>query len=405
MPLEKIVSVRQVASAFAGDAFGNASASEVVKWAATPPKTEVPKDRLLVASAGTKNKYSQALADLSPDGEYDFATREELAALSRRAELNGGILPEEPKGGWDFNFDPASIDYGSIDYSSYMGEPSFWDQAASFDYLGTGKAIGGGILDMVLQPVYQVYDLSLSARGLVENGIYDLIGSDSYFDAGNYYLSDVGGAAKSGTDAWEFGFKSSTLGSVGYGSYSATTNFLNGNVNDGLWDTGEVLLNFAGAKGVDSATSFLGRKIDEFKIPDAGITWGGGIKGQGLPWEDYLEIKLPDANRLTPNFKTFDFFDQINGTAISAKTLNTQTAARLARPEQLFNSLKGNIDTTLNFNNYTLGDFSLLKSDITSRQLQVAVPSKTNSAQWDQIQRAIEYGASKNVEVVVTPVR
>jgi len=122
-----------------------------------------------------------------------------------------------------------------------------------------------------------------------------------------------------------------------------------------------------------------------------------------MPWEDYLSTQL--SGRLPPNFKTFDFFDQINGTAISAKTLNTQTAARLAKPEQIFNSLKGNVDSASRFERYTRDGFSLKRSDISARQIHVAVPEATNAMQWQQIQRGIEYGSSKNIEVIVTPVR
>ena len=42
---------------------------------------------------------------------------------------------------------------------------------------------------------------------------------------------------------------------------------------------------------------------------------------------------------------------------------------------------------------------------IGSRQVQVAVPAQTTPTQWQQIQRAIEYGQSRNVQVIVTPVR
>lgn len=44
-------------------------------------------------------------------------------------------------------------------------------------------------------------------------------------------------------------------------------------------------------------------------------------------------------------------------------------------------------------------------NDIAVRQLHVAVPVATTAAQWQQIQRAVQYGQSKNVQVIITPVR
>ncbi|WP_082045735.1 MULTISPECIES: hypothetical protein [Pseudomonas] len=52
-----------------------------------------------------------------------------------------------------------------------------------------------------------------------------------------------------------------------------------------------------------------------------------------MPWEDYLGTQLPAGSLLPPNFKTFNFFDETTGIAISAKTLDTTTAAKLANPE------------------------------------------------------------------------
>lgn len=54
--------------------------------------------------------------------------------------------------------------------------------------------------------------------------------------------------------------------------------------------------------------------------PISGIEWGKGIKGQGLPFEDYLDTQLPAGTRLPEGFKTFDFFDKETGLATSAKT-------------------------------------------------------------------------------------
>lgn len=123
-----------------------------------------------------------------------------------------------------------------------------------------------------------------------------------------------------------------------------------------------------------------------------------------MPWEDYLGTQLPAGSRLPPNFKTFDFFDRTTGVATSAKTLDTSTAAKMNNPSQVYSSLKGNIDTAAGFTEYGLKDVTVSSSQITSRELQVAVPKATTSAQWDQINRAVEYGQSKGVAVKITKV-
>lgn len=82
---------------------------------------------------------------------------------------------------------------------------------------------------------------------------------------------------------------------------------------------------------------------------DAGISWGKGIAAQGYPWEDFIAAQLPADARLPAKFPTIDFFDDATGRAISAKTLDTTTASRIARPEQIYNTLKGYVDKLIDF--------------------------------------------------------
>jgi filamentous hemagglutinin len=42
---------------------------------------------------------------------------------------------------------------------------------------------------------------------------------------------------------------------------------------------------------------------------------------------------------------------------------------------------------------------------ILSRELQVAIPAATTPTQWEQINRAIQYGASQGIKVTITMVR
>ncbi|WP_375226659.1 endonuclease toxin domain-containing protein [Burkholderia orbicola] len=64
------------------------------------------------------------------------------------------------------------------------------------------------------------------------------------------------------------------------------------------------------------------------------------------------------------------------------------------------------IDAIVNYDKpYTLLDRPLEPADIVKRELQLAVPSETAPAQWEQISRAIKYGENQGVKVVVTMVK
>mgnify|MGYP003350808583 CR=1 FL=1 len=65
--------------------------------------------------------------------------------------------------------------------------------------------------------------------------------------------------------------------------------------------------------------------------------------------------------------------------------------------EQIYTSLKANIDATTKFESYSLKGRTVSFDDIAAQQLHVAVPEATTANQWQQIQRAIQYGQSKNV--------
>lgn len=100
------------------------------------------------------------------------------------------------------------------------------------------------------------------------------------------------------------------------------------------------------AKGMVERLKNTAGTIERTKI---GLVWGKGAKGQGMPWENYLATRLPAGSRLPANFKTFDFYDARTKTAVSAKTLDTTTIAKVSNPDQIYYSLKKNIDAMLNF--------------------------------------------------------
>ncbi|MET3464570.1 two-partner secretion domain-containing protein [Variovorax atrisoli] len=134
------------------------------------------------------------------------------------------------------------------------------------------------------------------------------------------------------------------------------------------------------------------------------ISWGRGIQGQGMPWEDYIATQLPANARLPQNFPAFDFFDPRTGIATSAKTLDTLTAAKIKDPSSVYYSIKQNVDAAANFTDATLSGVTLDSSKIVGRELVIAVPAATTPAQWGQIFNAISYGQSMGVKVIVSAI-
>ena len=138
---------------------------------------------------------------------------------------------------------------------------------------------------------------------------------------------------------------------------------------------------------------------------EVGIKWGKGIEGQGMPWEDYVGKGLPIDARLPRNFKVFDYYNATTGTAISAKTLDTQTTARLSKPEQLYSTMKGYIDKTANFERHSLSGMTLRADMIKQREIHLAIPAQTNKEQRLQLQRVVEYGKNRNITVKITEIK
>ncbi len=105
------------------------------------------------------------------------------------------------------------------------------------------------------------------------------------------------------------------------------------------------------AKDLTSAAiSFMGRNTATATVSAAevGMKWGQGNMKPGMPWEDYIGTLLPADARLPQNFKTFDYYDGATKTAVSAKSMDTQTMAKLANPNQVYSTIKGNMMRRLN---------------------------------------------------------
>jgi filamentous hemagglutinin len=133
------------------------------------------------------------------------------------------------------------------------------------------------------------------------------------------------------------------------------------------------------------------------------IDWEGGIKGQGNPWELYVQQKYPNIQKLAPGSKTFDHFDQLFYDAISDKTLNTLTYSRITNPQSIYGKLTQYVDAAANYTPRASIDVD--PSLIRTKTIQLAVPEYTSAEQWQYISRAVQYGRQKGVSVIVTRIK
>jgi hypothetical protein len=144
-----------------------------------------------------------------------------------------------------------------------------------------------------------------------------------------------------------------------------------------------------------------GRIIDR---DQAEIVWDGGIQSQGLPWDKAVTELRFGAKQQPPGSKVFDHYVQFSRTAISAKTLNTLSIYYIKNSRKIFDKLRKYVNDVADYNE-PRAYFDLKPKDISSREIQLAIPEYTSPDQWLQIDRAISYSKARNVKLVVTRVR
>lgn len=108
--------------------------------------------------------------------------------------------------------------------------------------------------------------------------------------------------------------------------------------------------------------------------------------------------------KLPYGFKTFDFFERRNGVAISAKTLDTNTIARINKPELVRYQINGYINKMVDF---TEDRFERLptREMITSMELHLGIPANTSKVHMQHTMHSVNYGAMNGVKVVITKVK
>jgi hypothetical protein len=133
-----------------------------------------------------------------------------------------------------------------------------------------------------------------------------------------------------------------------------------------------------------------------------GLSWTGNWFERGYAFERYLERIFPEA-KLPDRFKTFDFFEK--GTAISAKTLDTNTLSRITKPELVRYQTNSYINSMIDFTEYELEGVRLTSSQITAKELHLAIPANASPIHMQQIMHSVQYGVYNGIKVVVTKVK
>ena len=170
---------------------------------------------------------------------------------------------------------------------------------------------------------------------------------------------------------------------------------------------GSATLDVLSVGGMGYGSALLGGAQKLGGTIKAAIPWGFPIGAQGSVWEQVVTKFLPqgsmDLNAIKSNFAAFDNYVPATREAISAKTLNTVTAN--SNPAQITNTLNGYVRQMANFTGDGAGGFYLYPEMITSRTMQLAVPNGTNFAQWQAIQKSVQYAQNLGVNIVITKIK
>ncbi|MGA4213175.1 hemagglutinin repeat-containing protein [Ralstonia nicotianae] len=144
-------------------------------------------------------------------------------------------------------------------------------------------------------------------------------------------------------------------------------------------------------------------------LAETGMEFGAGIIKQGKPFEAFVQSKLPagtlDLNTIKSNFSTFDHLAP-DGTAISTKTMDTLGSVSYQKPANITRTLNKYVDDIVGFTeDGRPGGVMLYNSEITAKQMQLAIPYGTTSEQMTAIAQSIQYAESQGVKIIVTKVR
>ncbi len=137
-------------------------------------------------------------------------------------------------------------------------------------------------------------------------------------------------------------------------------------------------------------------------VSDLAVPWISqakqGIKAQGKAFEDFLIASKPQ-NALPENYPAFDLFDDVYGIGQSAKTMDTQTLAKILNPKQIESTLTRYIDTVADFLKADFGKVEINAENLFNRVIEFGVPAATSKQQMEAIINAALYAKSKNIVI------
>lgn len=175
--------------------------------------------------------------------------------------------------------------------------------------------------------------------------------------------------------------------------------------------------------GIYKGSSALGRKIFSqivrkglapSKIRDLGLNvveekfklnWKNpDVFARGMEYEDLVvpELEKAGISRLAPNTNTFDAFNKISGHAVSIKSLNTQTPAKLLDPKQLeyaMDSYVRKVKGVKIIPETKAQRFEIKRSDVLSSEIRIGVPKATNMDQWLSLQKSAMKAEKQGIKI------
>ena len=173
------------------------------------------------------------------------------------------------------------------------------------------------------------------------------------------------------------------------GAIGVGMGYLGAKMSGRKYTLGDGIKDFLIWGAIGAATEGLGLALRGGAAAES--VWGLGNSARGFAVEEQL------GGNLVKNFPTIDKFVDGAATSIKSMDLGAPTYQNAAR---ITSKLEGYIDKVAGFNgNITWGGDTV--GAVTSRALELGIPPGATSAQMNAIQQAIQYGASRGVNVIV----
>jgi hypothetical protein len=145
----------------------------------------------------------------------------------------------------------------------------------------------------------------------------------------------------------------------------------------------------------------LGLNVVEEKFK---INWQNpNIMARGMEYENAVvkELEATGFTRLAPNTNTFDAFNIKTGHAVSIKSLDTGTMARVADPKQIEYLIDSYVGKVKGFSGIrgTEKQFRISVPDVKIPEIRIGVPKETILEQWKAMTRSAVKAGQQGVKI------